>query len=205
MATSKIISGDATTGVVVDSQSDGGLILQTGTAGSKVDSVTIDSSGQATLLKAPKLSTSAVVSQIAVNTFNLYGSTNTRIMKFLNVTNGINGCIIQGSDMTFSNDAALGASITINTPGVYTLSLTASFGTSDSFGFSLNSVNLTTTIASIPVTERLCVSQTSAGNTPSTTGVSRYFAAGAVIRPHASSAGAGSTDALFQLTAVKVA
>lgn len=130
-------------------------------------------------------------SQIRLNTSNGYGSTNTRILRYTNIVRNV------GSDITYADSATLGASITINTPGIYSISGNyANAGAGGHFGFSLNSTQLTTALASINVTDILTVS--SCGNSNSLSvyaAFTGYFNSGDVIRPHTD--GAGTAGANF--------
>lgn len=128
------------------------------------------------------------VSRVRLHTSNGYGSTNTRILRFSTVVENL------GSDITYADSATLGASFTINTPGLYAVSGVYQNGAgAGHFGISLNSTELTTSIATISATNRL--SHSSSGSTSNcdlAPSVTYYFNAGDVIRPHADS---GSTAA----------
>lgn len=205
--TTKLIAADASAGTILDpSVGDGALVIQTGAAGAKVDAISIAADGTSTLLKPPKLAASAVVSMVKVNSPNGYGSTNTPIRRFSNITNGANGCIIQGSDITFADSATLGSTFTVNQAGVYAISYGDSSSASTSWnGISINSVNLTTAVTALAAAELLSVvysGGTNAGGTAQWTG---YLAAGTVLRPHTSSVTNGTTAVVTQFTIVRVA
>lgn len=137
-------------------------------------------------------------SMVRLNTANGYGSTNTKIRRFTNtVTN-------TGSDITYADSAANGASFTINTPGVYAISYSDIFNAQAANGISLNSSQLTTAIQSITVADRLCVADTGGSSFSATVATTIYLSAGAVVRAHTNGA-ADSVPALAQFTITRVA
>jgi hypothetical protein len=128
---------------------------------------------------------------------NGYGSTNTTIKRYsTTVTN-------QGSDITYTDSATLGAAFTINTNGVYAISIIANAVSGTYPGISVNSSQLSTVIYSITASNRLGYSYSSGGNSGMTT-VCVYLSAGSVIRPHTD--GAATTVATVeQFQIVRVA
>lgn len=132
------------------------------------------------------VATPPVVSMVRVNTANGYGSTNTAIKRYATVV------ATQGTDITYADSATLGASFTINTAGVYSLSGNVIAAATSSLGASLNSSQLTSVIGSITAADRLIAGYGAGGN-PGTFSVSVYLPAGSVIRPH--SDGNASTSA----------
>ena len=146
----------------------------------------------------------AAQSMVRLNTSNGYGSTNTCILRFTNtVTN-------QGSDITYADSATLGASLTINTNGVYSISANYyNAATNGVVGISLNTSQPTTSIRTINAADRLAHSMmgTVAG-TPVSAGVvnanwTGYLAAGSVLRVHADTGGTSSA-AEGQVTVVRI-
>ena len=127
-------------------------------------------------------------SRVRLNTANGYGSTNTAIRRFTNtVTN-------QGSDITYADSATLGASFTINTNGVYAITYTDCFTGVGSFhGISVDSNQLTTSVATITAANRLTVMGDPTGNYGGPASWTGYLTAGQVIRPHAVAAVATGT------------
>jgi len=202
MTTTTLSASTTTTGVNIASGDDGTLTIKTGaTAGAQVNALSFAADGTPTFLKVP--ANSAVQSMVRVNTANGYGSTNTAIRKFTNVTNGVNGCVIQGADITLANDASLGASFTINTSGVYVISYSDAFNASAYFGVSLNSSQLSTTIASIAIADRILYSNTSVSNASASVSAGVYLPSGSVVRPHAASPNASDLAlTLFTITRV---
>jgi hypothetical protein len=119
-------------------------------------------------------------SMVRLNTANGYGSTNTKIRRFTNtVTN-------QGSDITYADSPTLGASFTINTSGLYSISYSDSFSNADNLGISINSTQLTSDINDIDVADRIISTNTSANNVTASVSVTTILASGDVVRAHAS-------------------
>jgi len=128
--------------------------------------------------------TAPLNSEIRAYTGNGHGSTNTKIRRFTNSTT-------TGSDITYSDSSANGASITINTAGVYFIQYTDyRSGGATSIGLSINSTELTTSIASIAQASRLHMIDTYGVFDMGNTFVCRPFAKNDVIRPH----GNGDSD-----------
>jgi hypothetical protein len=76
-------------------------------------------------------------SEVMVDTGNGFGSGNTKVRRFANVDINV------GSDITYADSATDGASFTINTNGIYTISYTDYRGDSgDSAGVAVNSSTL---------------------------------------------------------------
>ena len=199
MSQTIITAGDASAGLIQSAGNDGTLVLQTGAAGSKVNAITIAADGTPTLLKPPKLDATALPSMVRVNTSNGYGSTNTVIRRFTNVVTN------QGSDITYADSATLGASFTINTPGVYAISYSNQIGVASNFGVSLNTTQPSTAFGSLTnVSERLALSDVYAANGTETCSVTVYLPAGSVIRPHDGSTTANSNPNVVQMTVTKV-
>jgi hypothetical protein len=117
-------------------------------------------------------------SQVLCNTGNGHGSTNTAIRRYINA-------ITTGTDITYADSAANGASLTINTAGLYAMAMNDSnSGGTCLFGFSLNSNQLTTSISLITTANRILLANTAgSGNFGSVSAVVRC-AANDVIRPH---------------------
>lgn len=135
-------------------------------------------------------------SMVRLNTANGYGSTNTRIRRFTNVVTNT------GSDITYADSATLGATFTINTPGVYSVSYSDSFTAASEFGLSLNSSQLTTSINSITVSDVLSMANSMLANTAGFCGWTGYLPSGSVVRAHANGTAAGSNYQTFTITRV---
>lgn len=117
-------------------------------------------------------------SMVRVNTANGYGSTNTAIRRFSNVVTN------QGSDITYADSAANGASFTINTSGVYSISYSDQFNSSSGFGISLNSNQLTSGITTITASHVVAIGRTVSSSNADCVSATLYLAAGDVIRAH---------------------
>lgn len=124
---------------------------------------------------------------LRVNTGAGHGSTNTRIRRIETSE------VAVGTSATVSHSATAGTSFTIVRPGLYAIGYGDSHSGNAIFGISLNSAQLTTTIASITATNRLSISSVSASFNSSAS--VRWLSAGDVVRPH-TDAGPTSTDAV---------
>ena len=136
---------------------------------------------------------------IRLNTANGSGSTNTAIRRFSTTV------LSQGTDITYADSATLGATFTINTNGVYSISYTDAFSGSSRVGLSLNSSQLTTAISSITTADRLCAELTPAANNEATIAWTGYLASGGVVRPHSDGGANAGSLVLTQFTIVRIA
>lgn len=135
-------------------------------------------------------------SMVRLNTSNGYGSTNTKIRRFLNTVTNI------GADIAYADSATLGASFTINTDGVYDIMFGDNYASTDAFGISLNTTQPTTGIGSITIADKLTQSL-STGSTLGTCSTAVYLPAGSVIRAHTNgTAAASAAGCLFTITRV---
>lgn len=126
-------------------------------------------------------------SMVRLNTANGYGSTNTKIRRFTNVVTN------QGTNITYADSAANGASFTINVSGVYAISYTEQFTTGGGHaGLSLNSSQLTTNASSITAANLLSAAYATSASEPISTACTVYLTAGDVVRPHTHGEGAGA-------------
>lgn len=141
-----------------------------------------DWSANETETKTIPLTSAVLVTQpdsmIRLNTVNGYGSTNTVIRRFTNVSENI------GSDILYLDSPTLGASFTALTSGYYSVSYSDNFNAQSNVGLSLNSTQLSTDITSIPVTERLGYDTTSTTNLSSSVSWQGYLNSGDIIRAH---------------------
>jgi hypothetical protein len=153
----------------------------------------------------PSLS-GGTTSEVFVQGQNGYGSTNTKVPRF--VTAHVN----TGSDITYADSATNGASFTINTSGVYALSYTGSWNSGvDVAGITKNSAALTSNVDTEFVNNpsKVIIAQyanSGDGNVPVTASATAYLTAGDVIRPHTrgSALGTGSNDySMFRIVRVK--
>jgi hypothetical protein len=117
-------------------------------------------------------------SLIWVQNANGLGSTATAIRRFSSTVES------QGGDITYADSAANGGSFTINVAGVYAISYVDQFNAAVNLGISANSNQLTTSIIGITIAHRLGVMSTAGANFNGTCHVTKYLAAGTVIRAH---------------------
>ena len=125
------------------------------------------------------------LSYVRLNTANGYGSTNIAIRRFTNIVNNV------GADITYADSATLGATFTINTNGVYSVSYVDNFNAVSNVGLSINSTQLTTDVGSISVATRLAISTSGAANYSVSTSATFYAVATDVIRAHDDSIATG--------------
>lgn len=143
-------------------------------------------------------------SQIRYQGGNGMGSTNTAIRRFNTQV------ISQGTDITFADSATAGSTFTINTTGYYAIHYSDYNSAAVAIiGISVNSNQLTTSIASITNTHRYA-QVVSVANGGSCCSVTAYLTAGAVVRGHCSPSGsnppnAGTTDGLCQFHIIRLA
>lgn len=192
---------------------DGTLTLKTGAYGAKVNALVLDGSGNATVLGnaviggnetvtgnltvGGKIEQTTPASMVRVHTPNGYGSTNTVIRRFLTVGT------TQGTDITYADSAANGASFTINTNGVYAVTYIDAFNTASAFGVSLNSTQLTTNFSGITNTTRIASAACPSNDYAECATVVMYFSANDVIRPHTNAATTSGTNyQMFTITRV---
>jgi len=137
-------------------------------------------------------------SMVRLNTANGYGSTNTVIRRFTNVVTN------QGTDITYADSATLGASFTINTHGVYSISYSDQYAAADWVGVSLNSTQLTTNIALSTQSAILLLTITSVANYSANVSGTFYLPAGSVVRAHdgGSASGTSPFGCIFTITRV---
>lgn len=128
-----------------------------------------------------------ITSQLRLNTYAGYGSTDNKIMRFTNVIENVGNCFSENHASGYSSNAK-GLEITINRSGRYSFwfQVHVSAG-SPATGLSLNSAQLTTSIQSITDADRLASRFSSIAETE---GVSctLYLKKGDVVRPHTSGA-----------------
>jgi hypothetical protein len=145
--------------------------------------------------------TGAVVtplSYVRLNTANGYGSTNTKIRRFTNIVNNV------GADITYADSATLGATFTINTNGVYSVSYCEQYTASAQVGISINSTQLTTNVNNISTTDILSAATTSAANNGATAAATFYATATSVVRAHTQGTLGGADTATCQFTIARV-
>jgi hypothetical protein len=137
-------------------------------------------------------------SVVRLHTANGHGSTNTHIRRFsTTVTN-------TGSDITYADTAANGASFTINADGVYAISYCDTWNAASSFGISLNSSQLTTVVGSITAADRLCMVTCPAADFAAEASITLILSNTDVIRPHTYAGTTGATPVFATFTICRV-
>ena len=193
---SHIQLGDSATAannfMVTAQAADGTMKIARGNNGATTqDLITISATGNVQLTKTSEQS------MIRLHTSNGYGSTNNKIKRFTTVVT------TQGTDVTYADSATLGASFTINTSGVYSISYTDGFTASaNRIGLSLNTSAPTTAIQSIPPAEILASAYSTTGSSAVNVGWTGYLPTGSIVRPHNESNTASTDVPLFTITRV---
>ncbi len=124
------------------------------------------------------------MTKIRLNTGNGYGSTNNKIRRFSTTV------VNTGTGVTYADSATLGASFTITEAGIYAIHYADCFSTGSGFGLSLNSSQLTTSIASITTSDRLILGSTSGTSAAAVASITLALSVGDIVRPHT----AGDTE-----------
>jgi len=162
----------------------------------------IDGSASATFQTPLPSSQVAVVngsilpSMVWVHTANGFGSTNTRIRRFTTTQ------FTQGTDITYADSATLGSTFTINVTGVYAISYSDAAASAFTLGIFLNSAQLTTSVDTISMANKLITTSTNTTDEKSTAWTG-FLSVTDVIRPHTSGVAGGSTTrAIFTIVRV---
>lgn len=133
-------------------------------------------------------------SSVRVDTANGYGSTATKIRRFSNVRNNL------GTDIAYIDDAALGGSWTVNSDGIYSLSLTDYPNAGTAIGISRNASSLTTNIDTLAFDPANTASVLAWSTAPANSGQSvswqGFLAKNDVIRVHTQGTAATDNDAI---------
>jgi len=137
--------------------------------------------------------------EVVLHSGNGHGSTNTMIRRYTTAL------VNTGTAMTYADSASNGMSVTINESGLYNIYIAdRTAGGTPTFGVTVNSAQLTTSIASVSTSALVC--RTTSVSDKSC-GVSRtvYLTAGDVVRAHTDST-PGATDdrAYFSIRKVGV-
>jgi hypothetical protein len=143
------------------------------------------------------LSAGVAESDVYVTTGNGHGSTNTKIRRYTTTTKNA------GTNITYADSASNGASFTINTTGVYTISIGDIKASGFFVGISLNSTQLATSIISITAANELAAMYIDGGGGGCIC-ISAYLTATDVVRPHGDGGATGSTreQSWFRITRV---
>lgn len=203
LTVNEIILGDSSTpsqNFLLKTNQDGTATLARNADGSGGNILTVASDGKVEFSKGlPNVSASALPSMIRLNTANGYGSTNTKIRRFVNVVTN------QGTDITYADSATLGASFTINTNGVYAISFNDQNNASTWIGISINSNQLTTDIFAINVADIIATAVTPGTNNGALVSATLYLPGGSVIRAHTTGIASGVNTSCCQFTITRVA
>ncbi len=151
---------------------DGTMKLARGNAGATTqDVMTVDTSGRAAFPQGMG-AVPATQSMVVVAIANGFGSTNTAVRRWTNIVTN------QGSDITYADSATLGGQFTINTAGVYAISVADQYSAANlATGITLNQTSVTAVSAN-----QLVIVSSTAANLVYQCGVTMYFPAGSVIR-----------------------
>jgi hypothetical protein len=135
------------------------------------------------------------LSQVRLNTYNAYGTTNTKIPRFSNVVENY------GNSIVYVDSVANGASFTVQEAGTYSISFCWDSNNTTGNGgpgISLNSNQLTTGIDAITVANRLAYSIYNGVNgtnmLPSCASWTGRLNIGDVIRPHTTGSAPNASD-----------
>jgi hypothetical protein len=141
------------------------------------------SSNQTTTTTIP-LTTAQLVQQsdstLKLSTNNGYGSTNTKIRRFVNIDKNI------GSSISYQDSATFGASFTVLEAGEFQITYYDNFTSAQGMGLTVNSAELTTVIDSVLTTSRLANITTQGAGSPGNVSWSGYLEVGDVVRVHTS-------------------
>lgn len=127
---------------------------------------------------------SALTSFVKVTTANGFGSTRTGVRRFTTVLSQI------GSDITYEDSAANGASFTINTNGIYAITYVDSSSEAADYGVSINTA---ANGAPASLADILLEVTSSTANHRDGPSFIQPLVAGSVLRPYSSAANTGST------------
>jgi len=143
------------------------------------------------------ITTESVTDQeVVVTTGNGHGSSSTNIRRFTTTQTDV------GSDITYADSSTLGGTFTINTAGIYAMFYSdADASASGSFGISVDSSQLTTSIVSITAADRLGVTHNITGNLANSLSIVASLSSSAVIRAHtdASTDSTSASDVVFRI------
>lgn len=140
----------------------------------------------------------STINSIKVHSGNGYGSVNNKIRRFSTVQWSY------GDAITYTDSATSGAYFDINRDGIYAIAYNDQANTTHSFGASVNSIELTTSIASINVANMLGYTRDST-NANGFFGITAPFASGDVVRVHTDAAGVyldGNNRVMFCISKV---
>jgi hypothetical protein len=176
-----------------------------GAAGSAWSSIDNDANFKWRVVKVPgqvnvAIPSNVPSSEVVAYTGNGHGATNTKIRRFTSSST-------TGSDITYADSAANGATFTINKKGVYSVHY-CDYSTAgvDNLGLSLNSSVLTTNITSSTRANGLLGFVTTSGaQSPASISLTRRLNVGDIIRAHTNGSVNGNGEQTWiQITQVAV-
>lgn len=162
------------------------------------DVLTYDSGTSEWIAAAPTGGGGISASYVRVQVSNGYGSTNTNIRRFTTSVDSV------GTDITYADSAANGASFTVNATGLYSINYCDSFNQAADLGISVNSNQLTTGIQSITDSHRYAEQSTGGNNFAGACSAMAYLTSGDVIRPHTSGSPSGSVTNLSSFIVARI-
>ncbi len=146
-----------------------------------------------------------ITSQIVLNTYAGYGSTDNKIMRFTNSVENIGNMFSENHSTGYSSNTK-GLEIIINRSGRYaiTFAVNTGYGVAGGMCISVNSSSLTTNASSLSASERrgFIGWNLSAEPTlfPETVSICLYFKKGDILRPHTSGNSCYANYAIFEIS-----
>ena len=123
-------------------------------------------------------------SSVRVNTATGYGSTSgNKIRRFSNLADNI------GTDIEYVDSPTNGATFTIKSSGIYSVSYSDNFSAASRFGISKNASSLTSSLELLTSSEILGVEISASGGQDASISWTGYLVAGDIIRPHTDGGG----------------
>ena len=136
-------------------------------------------------------------SEVRLDSSNGYGSTNNKISKFNTATTDT------GTDLTLTQSATDGDSVTVNTEGWYSITAVKDMGGPGYvWGVSVNSNQLTTDLKLITSTHRVVATVSSGSNYFNSVATTVKLSASDVIRMHTDGRTDGTNNAVAMLRVV---
>ena len=173
---------------LIDTDITGALRIRRNSDGSGATVLNIEFDNKITAPGQP----ASAFSCVRLNTATGYGSTNTKVLRYS--TQVIN----QGTDITYADSATLGMSCTINTSGVYAVSMSTAFTLAAGSAISLNAISGFGALAT------LAQSISGAANWNVCNSWTGYLAAGSVIRAITDGTALSGTAQNFTITKVSL-
>ena len=137
--------------------------------------------------------------EVVVHSPNGYASTNTKIRRFSTIHKN------SGSDITYADSATIGASFTINTPGMYLVERAEDYASAGgNFGVTVNSASLTTSVNTLAFAERVLMGEITSLNGIQVISTIAELSAGDVLRPHDGASSLDSTANAFYMKVKRI-